>query len=103
MPGSKHAALNYRLVASSTNYHLLEVELLTGRHHQIRCQLASMGCPIKGDLKYGAERSNPDGSISLHAFHVTFEHPVSHITVDVRAPLPQDSLWQSFKDTASQL
>ena len=96
VPGSKQAILNYRLVASSVNYHLLEIELLTGRHHQIRCQLAKMGCPIKGDLKYGAERSNPDGSISLHAYHVTFEHPVSHQMIDVKAPLPDDTLWQSF-------
>ena len=99
VPGSKQAILNYRLVASSVNYHLLEIELLTGRHHQIRCQLAKMGCPIKGDLKYGAERSNPDGSISLHAYHVTFEHPVSHEMIDVKAPLPEDSLWQSFRDS----
>ena len=103
VPGSKQAILNYKLVASSVNYHLLEVELLTGRHHQIRCQLAKMGCPIKGDLKYGAERSNPDGSISLHAFHVTFEHPVSHEMIDVKAPLPQDQLWQSFKEQVSDL
>ncbi len=103
VPGSKKAVLNYRLVASSVNYNLLEVELLTGRHHQIRCQLAKMGCPIKGDLKYGAERSNPDGSISLHAFHVTFEHPVSHEMIDVKAPLPDDSLWQSFRDAADKL
>ena len=103
VPGSKQAILNYKLVASSVNYHLLEIELLTGRHHQIRCQLAKMGCPIKGDLKYGAERSNPDGSISLHAFHVTFEHPVSHETIDVKAPLPEDSLWQSFKDQVQDL
>ena len=96
VPGSKQAILNYRLVASSVNYHLLEIELLTGRHHQIRCQLAKMGCPIKGDLKYGAERSNPDGSISLHAYHVMFEHPVSHEMIDVKAPLPDDTLWQSF-------
>ena len=96
VPGSKQAILNYRLVASSVNYHLLEIELLTGRHHQIRCQLAKMGCPIKGDLKYGAERSNPDGSISLHAYPVTFEHPVSHQMIDVKAPLPEDTLWQSF-------
>ena len=96
VPGSKQAILNYRLVASSVNYHLLEIELLTGRHHQIRCQLAKMGCPIKGDLKYGAERSNPDGSISLHAYHVTFAHPVSHEMIDVKAPLPDDTLWQSF-------
>ena len=103
VPGSKKAVLNYKLVASSVNYNLLEVELLTGRHHQIRCQLAKMGCPIKGDLKYGAERSNPDGSISLHAFHVTFEHPVSHEMIDVKAPLPDDSLWQSFRDAADKL
>ncbi len=103
VPGSKKAVLNYKLVASSVNYNLLEVELLTGRHHQIRCQLAKMGCPIKGDLKYGAERSNPDGSISLHAFHVTFEHPVSHEMIDVKAPLPDDSLWQSFREVADNL
>ena len=103
VPGSKKAVLNYKLVASSVYYNLLEVELLTGRHHQIRCQLAKMGCPIKGDLKYGAERSNPDGSISLHAFHVTFEHPVSHEMIDVKAPLPDDSLWQSFRDAADKL
>ena len=103
VPGSKKAVLNYKLVASSVNYNLLEVELLTGRHHQIRCQLARMGCPIKGDLKYGAERSNPDGSISLHAFHVTFEHPVSHEMIDVKAPLPDDTLWQSFREVADKL
>lgn len=103
VPGSKKAVLNYKLVASSVNYNLLEVELLTGRHHQIRCQLAKMGCPIKGDLKYGAERSNPDGSISLHAFHVTFEHPVSHEMIDVKAPLPDDTLWQSFREVADKL
>ena len=97
-PGSKKAVLRYRLIASSTNYHLLEVELMTGRHHQIRCQLAKMGCPIKGDLKYGAARSNPDGSISLHAFSVAFEHPVSHKKISVQAPLPSDTLWQSFAE-----
>jgi len=103
VPGSKQAILNYRLVASSVNYHLLEVELMTGRHHQIRCQLSKMGCPIKGDLKYGAERSNPDGSISLHAYRVSFEHPVSHQMIDVKAPLPDDSLWQSFKQQVDNL
>lgn len=96
VPGSKRASLSYRLIASSDNYHLLEIMLETGRHHQIRCQLAKMGCPIKGDLKYGAERSNRDGSISLHAYRLTLEHPVSHIQIDVKAPLPQDALWQSF-------
>ena len=97
-PGSKKAVLRYRLLGNSVNYHLLEVELLTGRHHQIRCQLAKMGCPIKGDLKYGAERSNPDASISLHAYCVSFEHPVSHKKITVYAPIPSDSLWQSFRD-----
>ncbi len=103
VPNSKQAILNYKLVASSVNYHLLEVELMTGRHHQIRCQLAKMGCPIKGDLKYGAERSNPDGSISLHAYRVQFEHPVSHQMIDVKAPLPDDSLWQSFRSQVDNL
>jgi 23S rRNA pseudouridine1911/1915/1917 synthase len=75
--GSKRAILHYRLAAASQNYNLIEVELKTGRHHQIRCQLSSIGCPIKGDLKYGAQRSNPDGSISLHARYIEFTHPVS--------------------------
>ena len=103
VPNSKKAILDYRLIAASQRYFLLEIQLHTGRHHQIRCQLAKMGCPIKGDLKYGAERSNPDGSISLHAFHVTFEHPVSHEMIDVKAPLPDDPLWQSFKDKVENL
>lgn len=97
-PGSKKAVLYYRHIASSVNYHLLEVILKTGRHHQIRCQLSKIGCPIKGDLKYGAERSNPDGSISLHAFSVSFEHPVSHKSITVQAQLPDDALWQSFRE-----
>ena len=92
-PGSKIARLRYRLVGSTERYHLLAVQLLTGRHHQIRCQLASIGCPIKGDLKYGARRSNPDGCISLHAYSVRFEHPVSHKEICVKASLPEDSLW----------
>lgn len=94
--GSKHALLYYRHIASSQNYNLIEVELKTGRHHQIRCQLASIGCPIKGDLKYGAQRSNPDGSISLHARYIEFIHPVSKELISVTAPLPADKLWQSF-------
>lgn len=94
--GSKHALLFYRHVASSQNYNLIEVELKTGRHHQIRCQLASIGCPIKGDLKYGAQRSNPDGSISLHARYIEFIHPVSKELIQVTAPLPTDRLWQAF-------
>ena len=95
--GSKHAVLHYRHIASSQNYNLIEVELKTGRHHQIRCQLASIGCPIKGDLKYGSKRSNPDGSISLHARYVEFIHPVSKELIQVTAPLPDDKLWQSFE------
>lgn len=95
--GSKRAILHYRLAAASQNYNLIEVELKTGRHHQIRCQLSSIGCPIKGDLKYGAQRSNPDGSISLHARYIEFTHPVSKELIAITAPLPGDKLWQSFE------
>ena len=94
--GSKKAVLHYRLIARSDNYSLLEVDLKTGRHHQIRCQLAKMGCPIKGDLKYGFPRSNPDGSICLHARRVRFVHPVSKEQIDVVAPVPSDNLWRSL-------
>jgi 23S rRNA pseudouridine1911/1915/1917 synthase len=94
--GSKKAILDYELIASSDRYHLLQIHLHTGRHHQIRCQLAKMGCPIKGDLKYGAPRSNPDGSISLHARHLTIEHPVSHEQISITAPVPNNSLWQEI-------
>ena len=100
-PGSKQAVLHYRLLVSLTNYHLVEVELKTGRHHQIRCQLAKIGCPIKGDLKYGAPRSNPDGSISLHARRVRFVHPVSHADIDVTAPVPDSALWRAAEDAAA--
>ncbi len=96
VPNSKKAVLDYKLIASSERYHLLEVHLHTGRHHQIRCQLAKMGCPIKGDLKYGSPRSNPDGSISLHARKLTFEHPVSHEQISITAPVPNDRLWQEI-------
>jgi 23S rRNA pseudouridine1911/1915/1917 synthase len=95
-PGSKKAILHYRLIARSDNYSLLEVDLKTGRHHQIRCQLAKMGCPIKGDLKYGFPRSNPDGSICLHARRVRFVHSVSKELIDVVAPVPSDNLWRSL-------
>ena len=93
---SKKAVLCYKLIAHSVNYHLLEVDLKTGRHHQIRCQLAKMGCPIKGDLKYGSPRSNPDGSICLHARRVHFIHPVSKQEIDLIAPLPHGNLWVGF-------
>ena len=93
---AKKAILKYRTIGHSDNYTLLEVRLLTGRHHQIRCQLATMGCPIKGDLKYGAPRSNPDGSISLMARRVEFIHPVSKESIVVEAPVPNDTLWQAL-------
>jgi 23S rRNA pseudouridine1911/1915/1917 synthase len=92
--GSKKAVLSYTLRASSDNYHLLEVELETGRHHQIRAQLAHIGCCIKGDVKYGAKRSNPDGSIHLHARLLEFTHPTSKEFISIQAPTPVDSLWQ---------
>ena len=95
-PNTKKAVLHYKLIASSDNYHLLEVDLETGRHHQIRCQLSKIGSPIKGDLKYGAERSNPDGSISLHARKISFIHPVSKEKIEVTAPVPEDSLWKAL-------
>ncbi|MBR4520449.1 MAG: RluA family pseudouridine synthase [Paludibacteraceae bacterium] len=98
-PGAKDAKLailNYRTLATGDHYTLLEIELLTGRHHQIRCQLAAIGCPIKGDLKYGARRSNPDGSICLHARQITFVHPVKKETVTITAPVPKDSLFEAF-------
>ncbi len=84
---AKLARLRYRVLRDTDRYHLVEVELLTGRHHQIRCQLAAIGCPIKGDLKYGAPRSNPDGGISLHARSITFDHPVRHEPLTVEAPV----------------
>lgn len=95
-PDSTKAVLNYRVIASSDHYHLLEIELITGRKHQIRCQLAAIGCPIKGDLKYGAERSNPDGGISLQSHRLQFIHPVSGKEIAVTAPLPDDALWQAL-------
>lgn len=102
VPNSKKAVLDYRLIAASERYWLLEVELHTGRHHQIRCQLSKMGCPIKGDLKYGSARSNPDGSICLHARRLQFEHPVSKIAIDITAPVPNDKLWQYFEQISVQ-
>lgn len=99
VPGSKKAVLDYRLIAQSERYFLLEIELHTGRHHQIRCQLSKMGCPIRGDLKYGAPRSNPDGGISLHAWRLELEHPVSHQNIVIEAPLPKERLWQEIVPT----
>ena len=100
VPGAKKAMLKYRVIAQGDRYRLVEVQLLTGRHHQIRCQLAAIGSPIKGDLKYGAKRSNPDGSISLLSHRMEFVHPVSKQTVVVESPIPADNLWQSLKKSA---
>lgn len=96
VPNSKKAMLHYRVIGTSDRYTLLEVNLMTGRHHQIRCQLAKIGCPIKGDLKYGAQRSNLDGSICLQSHHIDFIHPVSKEPVSIDAPVPQDKLWQEI-------
>lgn len=88
--------LKYKVLNSSDNYHLLEVKPLTGRHHQIRVQLASMGCPIKGDIKYGFDRTNKDASIHLHARSIKFEHPVKKEAIEITAPPPPDPLWDYF-------
>lgn len=94
--GSQLAELDYKLIASSDNYYLLEVNPITGRHHQIRVQLASIGCPIKGDLKYGYARSNPNGSIHLHARKIEFMHPVKQEPMCILAPPPVDPVWSAF-------
>ena len=94
--GSKVARLRYNLVGKSEKYYFLEIELITGRHHQIRCQLAKIGCPIKGDLKYGFPRSNPDGGIHLHSRLFSFTHPISGEKVVITAPPPKDVLWDEF-------
>lgn len=94
--GSQKAVLKYKHLSSTDRYHLLEVRLLTGRKHQIRVQLSAIGCPIRGDLKYGDKRSNPDGSISLQSHHIRFIHPVSGNVIDITAPVPADNLWQAL-------
>lgn len=98
VPGAKRAELKYRVIVHTENYHLLEVHLLTGRHHQIRCQLAHMDCAIKGDLKYGAPRSNPDGSISLLSREVAFIHPVSKKEIKAESLIPDDRLWRDIAE-----
>ncbi|MDR0864153.1 MAG: RluA family pseudouridine synthase [Candidatus Symbiothrix sp.] len=98
-PDSKKAVLSYKTIARSDNYYLLEIDLKTGRHHQIRCQLAKMGCPVKGDLKYGFDRSNPDGGISLHSRKARFVHPVSKEEIEIIAPVPEDKLWKMFESS----
>ncbi len=94
---AKRAVLSYKAIAQSDRYTLLEINLETGRHHQIRCQLSAIGLPIKGDLKYGAKRSNPDGGISLHARKIEFVHPVSKQEISIMAPVPDDKLWHALE------
>ena len=96
VPTSKKSILHYRVINQSERYTLLEINLMTGRHHQIRCQLSNMDCPIKGDLKYGAQRSNSDGSISLLSHRIEFIHPVSKENICIESPLPNDNLWQAI-------
>ncbi|WP_116787945.1 RluA family pseudouridine synthase [Flavobacterium psychrotrophum] len=96
VPESKIAVLDYKIIKQLTNYTALEIDLHTGRHHQIRSQLSAIGSPIKGDLKYGADRSNPDGGICLHARKLTFTHPVAKTPIEITAPVPADALWQSI-------
>jgi len=99
---AKRTELKYRVIAHTENYHLIEVNLLTGRHHQIRCQLAHMGCVIKGDLKYGAPRSNADGSISLLSHEVTFIHPVSKMEIKAESLIPDDRLWRDIAEAVTK-
>ncbi len=97
-PGADRAELHYRVLGSSERYHLLLIRLITGRHHQIRAQLSAIGSPIKGDVKYGARRGNPDRSIHLHAWRLSFEHPGSGERMQLEAPLPEgDSVWQAMQ------
>ena len=97
-PGSQMAEMDYTVLAKSDRYFLLEIDLHTGRHHQIRAQLSKIGCPIKGDLKYGYDRSNEDASISLHARKVSFLHPSKKNLMDIVAPVPEDKLWKFFEE-----
>ncbi len=93
---AKQAVLSYKTLVKGEHYSLLEINLETGRHHQIRCQLAAIGCPVKGDLKYGAKRSNPDGGICLHARQIAFVHPVSKQDICIVAPVPEDDIWHKL-------
>jgi 23S rRNA pseudouridine1911/1915/1917 synthase len=96
--GSKEATLSYRIIGRSSSFYLLEIDLQTGRHHQIRAQLAAAGCPVRGDLKYGSKRSNEGGGISLHARRISFIHPVKKEDINVEAPLPEDKVWRLFSE-----
>ena len=96
VPESKLASLNYKIIKELNNYFVLEINLHTGRHHQIRAQLSAIGSPIKGDLKYGSDRSNPDGGIHLHARKLVFTHPVTKEKIEIIAPIPEDVIWKSI-------
>jgi 23S rRNA pseudouridine1911/1915/1917 synthase len=96
VPESKKASLDYKIIKTLDNYFVLEINLHTGRHHQIRAQLSAIGCPIKGDLKYGFDRSNPDGGIHLHARQLVFTHPVSKENLVITAPTPKDAIWNAM-------
>ncbi|MFY8009284.1 MAG: pseudouridine synthase, partial [Flavobacterium sp.] len=96
VPDSKKASLDYTIIKTLDNYFVLEINLHTGRHHQIRAQLAAIGCPIKGDLKYGFDRSNPDGGIHLHARKLVITHPVTKETLALTAPTPNDVIWSAM-------
>jgi len=100
-PNSQKSIMSYKLIAKSENYFLLEIDLITGRHHQIRCQLAKIGCPVKGDLKYGFDRSNRDGGICLHARTINFIHPVTKEPIGISAPVPNDNLWKEFEKSVT--
>ena len=96
--GTERSELQYRVLGNSERYHLLHIRLITGRHHQIRAQLGAIGCPVRGDVKYGFQRNNPDRSIQLHAWRLAFDHPVSGERVQLEAPIPEDSIWAAFAD-----
>ncbi|MEK8179757.1 RluA family pseudouridine synthase [Flavobacterium buctense] len=96
VPESKKASLEYKIIKELNNYFALEIKLHTGRHHQIRAQLSAIGCPIKGDLKYGFDRSNPDGGIHLHARKLVFIHPVTKKTLEIIAPTPNEVIWNAL-------
>jgi 23S rRNA pseudouridine1911/1915/1917 synthase len=101
--GAKKAILSYNHIASSDKYYLAEIHLDTGRHHQIRAQLANIGCVIKGDVKYGAKRSNPDASIHLHARELAFIHPTTKEKIHIVAPVPEDPLWKWFEQNVTKM
>lgn len=102
-PGAERAELKYRVLGGSDRYHLLHIQLLTGRHHQIRAQLSAIGCPIRGDVKYGFKRANKNRSIDLHAWKLSFEHPHSGETLSVTAPLPDEVVWKAFGEVRSEM